>query len=907
VEPSDPGLDPQFAASVKIVAATTAHTGRATVLEQKLRVPRMPASVVPRTRLLRDLEAAEAEGRAMTLVSAPAGAGKTMLLAQWWRKLRQAGVPAAWLALDEHDDDPYVLWSGLLRASGRAVRGLDAAAEVRLASLTPPADAGNRGFLTAFAETVDALGGPLWVLLDDVHVIASPRGLACLAGLIRYRPAGLRIVLGSRFDPPLPVARMVLDGQAAEVRAADLAFDRAETDQLLRGRRIRLDAPDLSLLLERTEGWAAGLCMAALSLSSQDDPSKYIAGFAGDERPLADYLVAEVLDALSEDTVELLLATAVAETLTSDLASRLAGRADAGAVLAQLARDNALVSRVGRAPTSYRVHGLLRSFLLAEGTRRDIEGQRRGHIEASCWFADHGLPGLALNHAADGADWPRAAHLIDRYGLRLLLSGDASRLTATVRRLPDELVTEPVTALVAALAALHDGALAAARRHIDLVGRDPASHPSPRLRLLHTTALMNEARLRGDRGPELLHLIELSEEPVPGDPDLLLLAAVNRGILRIWFREYAAAEEDLRDALRMARRDGRDALALECLSYLAVSGAARGDADAVVRRIGDAIEFAGRRGWSSTGRMPPVYLLAAGAAFQRLDSAEAARYLSLVSAIHADLEPEVELSARLLRACLAAEETPNRHEAARLLRRAWPYDDTALLPVSVSFFCLTELQIVLAAGDRPAATEVLGRAERLLGDSGDVLVLRALAHAHDGRKAAARAALQPVLGGAAACHVVNLEITGWLLSAHFAAELDEPARAHDALLRALDLAAPRRLYREFVVASGRVRSLLLHGKGRFGTHDEFVRVLVAAMGGDEALTDRTATVSGEALTARELELLRDLPSLLSLEEIAGAHVLSVNTVKTHLKAIYRKFEVGSRRQAVDRARELGLL
>ncbi|MBB5788976.1 LuxR C-terminal-related transcriptional regulator [Jiangella mangrovi] len=889
------------------MAVTTAHAGRARVLEQKLRVPRMPASVVPRTRLLRDLEAAEAEGRALTLVSAPAGAGKTMLLAQWWRRLRPAGIPAAWLALDDHDDDPFVLWSGLLRACGRAVRGIDPAAEVRLAALTPPADAGNRGFLTAFAEAVDALDGPLWVLLDDVHVITSPRGVACLAGLIRYRPAGLRIMLGSRFDPPLPVARMVLDDQATEVRASDLAFDRAEADQLLRRRQIRLDEPDLSLLLERTEGWAAGLCMAALSLSSQVDRSKYIAGFAGDERPVADYLVAEVLDTLSEDTVELLLATAVAETLTSDLASRLAGRADAGAVLARLARDNALVSRVGRAPTSYRVHGLLRSFLLAEATRRDVEGQRRAHVEASRWFADHGMPGPALDHAADGGDWQRTAELIDRYGLRLLLSGDAGRLTSTVRRLPDELVTDPVTALVAALAALHDGALASARRHIDLVGRDPAGHVSARLRLLHTTALMCEARLRGDRGPGLLHLIELSDEPVPGEPDLLLLAAVNRGILRIWFRDYEAADEDLRDALRMARRDGRDALALECLSYLAVIGAARGDADTVVRRTGEAIEFAARRGWSATGRMPPVYLLAAGAAFQRLDHAEAARYLSLLGSIDADLEPEVELSTRLMRACLSAADTPNRHEAARVLRRAWPYDDTALLPVSVSFFCLAELQLALAAGDRPAATEVLGRAERLLGESGDVLVLRAVVHAHDGRKAAARAALQPVLGGTLACHLVNLEITAWLLSAHFAAELDEPARAHDALLHALELAAPRQLYREFVAASGRVRSLLIHGKGRFGAYDEFVRALVTAMGGEETGAERTATVSGEALTARELELLRDLPSLLSLEEIADAHVLSVNTVKTHLKAIYRKFEVGSRRQAVDRARELGLL
>ncbi len=870
----------------------------------------MPAGVVPRTRLLRGLGSAEEEGRVLALVSAPAGAGKTMLMSQWWQRKRSAGVPVAWLALDEHDDDPYVLWSGLLRACGRAVRGVDAAAEVRLAALTPPADAGNRGFLTAFAEAVDALRAPMWVLLDDVHVIASPHGLACLAGLIRYRPAGLRLMLGSRFDPPLPVARMVVDGQATEVRAADLAFDRDEAGKLLRRRHLELTDPDLGLLLERTEGWAAGLSLAALSLASQEDVTKYIAGFAGDERPLADYLVAEVLDALSADTVDLLLATAVAETLTADLASRLSGRADAGAVLARLARDNALVARVGRAPTTYRVHGLLRSFLLAEGNRRDVVAQRRHHVEASRWFADQGLPALALDHAARGGDWPRTAELVDRYGLRLLLSGDAAQLTATVRRLPDDLVTEPVTALVAALAALHGGALAVARRHIDLVGRDPSVHASARLRLLHTTALMYEARLRGDRGPKLLELIGLSDEPAPGEPDLVLVAAVNRGILRIWFGEHTAAEEDLRDALRMARRDGRDALALECLSYLAVSAAARGDADTVDRLTTEAIDFAARRGWSATGRMPPVYLLAAGAAFERIDHAETHRYLSLAGAVDADLEPEVELSARLLRACLAAAETPNRHDAVRLLRRAWPYDDTALPPVSAAYFCLTQLRLALAAGDRPAAVEVLGRAERLLGESGDVLVLRALAHAHDGRKAAARAALQPVLAGAVPCHLIGCEVTGWLLSAHFAAELDEPARAHDALLHALELSEPRRMYREFVAASGRVRSLLIHGEGRFGRYEAFVGSVVALFGdgGLDGVGDfHAAAVSGEALTARELELLRDLPSLLSLEEIAGAHVLSVNTVKTHLKAIYRKFDVGSRRQAVDRARELGLL
>ncbi|WP_162605794.1 helix-turn-helix transcriptional regulator [Jiangella aurantiaca] len=861
---------------------------------------------MPRTRLLAKVDSAAARGVAVTLVSAPAGAGKTMLLAQCWRWVHQRGDAVAWLSLDDYDNDPFVMWSGILRACGRAVRGLDPPAEVRLGALRPPSEAGNSGFLTAFFDALSSLPGTLWIILDDVHVITSAAGLATLAALIRTEDPHVRFMLGSRFDPPLLTARMVMDGQAWDLRAADLAFDHAEADQLLRSHAIDVSERDLALLLARTEGWAAGLRLAALSMASQDDVGAYIADFAGDDRPLSDYLVAEVLTALSDDTVDLLLATSVAETLTPELASKLSGRQDAGAVLARLARDNALVYRVGPAPTAYRLHGLLRGYLLAEGSRRNADAQRLHHIKASEWFAEHRLPALALDHAAQGGDWQRVVDLIDTHGLQLLLAGDGSSLCRIVDLLPEGWLARPGTTLIAALAALESGALASARRLIDHVGRRPEVHSDRRLQLLHTTALLYEARLRGDRSDRLAELIALSDVPVSGESDLALLAAVNRGILRIWLMEFQRANADLEAALRMARRDARDALALECISYLAVCAAALGDFDAVERRGDEAVELASQRGWSATARMAPVYLLAAGAAWQRLDSEAAAKYVSLVSTIDADLEPEVELSARLLDASIAFETGTNRRDAVRNMRQAWPHDKPQLLPVSIAYFCLNELQMALSVGDGFATAEVVARAERLLGETGDTFVMRALVHAHHGRKAAARNVLAPVLSGAATCVVVNCEITAWLLAAHFAAESDEPARAHDALLQALDLAAPRRMYRELMAASSRVKSLLVRGEGRFGEHKKFVGGFLAAATATRG-ADILPTVSGEALTARELDVLRDLPSLLSLEEIAAAHVLSVNTVKTHLKAIYRKFDVSNRRQAVDRARELGLL
>lgn len=861
----------------------------------------MPASAVPRARLLRRVAAADSQGRGVTLVSAPAGSGKTMLLAQCWTMVRSDGAASAWLALGDDDNDPFVLWSGVLCACERAVRGVDPLAEVRLGALSPPAAGGVHGFVAALFEALDSLPRPLWIFLDDVHHISSADSLAGLAELIKSRPERVRVVLGSRFDPQFSLARMILTGEAWELRASDLAFDRAEAAQLLSGHEVPLEESDLDLLMERTEGWAVGLRMAALSLAGKDDVSKYLAGFAGDDRPLADYLVAEVLTVLPDDVVELLITTSVAETLTPDLAARLSGRHDAGGVLDQLARDNALVYRVGGTPASFRLHGLLRSFLSAEGNRRDTGAQRRYHVRASAWFEDHDHPVMALDHAADGTDWPRVAELVDRYGVRLLLAGEASILLRTVRQLRDELVSRPATALLAALAALDSGALESATYYNDLVGRRPEQHRDRGLRLLHVTALMSEARSAGDRSPRASELVSLSEQAAPVSPELKALAAVHRGVLRLWLTDYPRAEADLEAALHLARQDGYDAVAVECLSYLTACAEATGDFAAVQRRTTAAVELATARGWAHTARMAPAYVAAAHAAWQRLENDVAAMYLSQASVIDGGVEPEVGESLRLLEALLACDGAGSQHEALRHVRLSWSSDDLRLLPGSASTFCLSELRMAISLGDDAAAADVLARVERLLGESGDALVMRALLQGQHGRRTAALNSLARVTSGAAVCHSVNSHVAGSLLAAHLAVEMNEPARAHEAIVQALALAAPRQLLREFAAASAGVRSMLMHNEGRFAEYEEFVSQVLAAR------SMNLATVYGETLTSRELDLLRDLPSRLSLEEIAAAHVLSVNTVKTHLKSVYRKFHVGNRRQAVDRARELGLL
>ena len=831
-----------------------------------------------------------------------------MLLGQRARLVRSAGAPVAWLSLDDEDNDSGVLWSGILAACARAARGLNAPVADALTALSVPAAAVGHGFARAFFDTIEPLPQVLWLVLDDVHEIVAKPALSVLAFMLKSMPPGLRLMLGSRHDPPLPLPRLLLDGTAAEIRAADLAFDRDEARELLSGHGVQLTDPDLDLLLARTEGWAAGLRLAALALTEQDDASKYVATLAGDDRPVADYLVSEVLAHQSADMMAFLLATAVPDVLTIELANELSGRSDAGAILEQLAHDNALLHRSGSAPRTYRYHALLRSYLLAELDRRDAEAERGIHRTASDWFAGHGAAEVALEHAVKASDWGRVSTLVTRHGLGLLLTGGGQRMSRTLLGVPLEVVAEPAVPLVAAAAALCNGELALAGRRIDHVGRDPAVHADPQTRLLHAATLVCEARLRRTRPPALLEVLEKNSDASGNDATLELFAIANRGMLRMLLGEFPESEADLTEALRLARQTGAEFLVLECLSHLAVTAAARCDFGSIAARAGEAIEFAAAHGWAASGRLKPTYLAAAWAAWQTLDLAQAERFLALAMAIDADVEPEAEFAAAVVKAIVDFENGTDRRRTLARLRSLWA--DAApdvLTPANVYQFCLVEVPMALSIAEPGWATEAANRAERLVGDGSDVAVMRAWINVHHGRERPARQALGPVVLDDAGCQLVSSEIAAWLLEAHIADANDEPSRAHGAILRAIELAAPRRAMRDVANASARAWRLLVRGQGRYGVHDEFVHDVLVATEREPVRTAGLGAVSGEALTARELELLRELPSLLSLDEIAMAHVVSVNTVKTHLKALYRKLDVRSRRSAVERARELGIL
>jgi LuxR family transcriptional regulator, maltose regulon positive regulatory protein len=880
---------------------------RAAVLAPKLQVPLQPVGTVQRNRLLMTLAADEASGVRVTIVSAPAGSGKTILLAEWSAQLQAADKPVAWVSLAKEDNDTHVLWSSILTALASAVSAAHPRTGSALGALGPPRRRMESGFLRAFLEIMHSCPVPVWLVLDDAQELVGGPALESVRAVLRNLPAELRLMLGCRHDLRLPLARLAVAGQMREIRFDEMAFDRAEVRQLLERNEIDLRDDDVATLLNRTEGWAAGLRLATLSMVRHDDAAKFIAGFAGDNRPVADYLVSEILSHQPDDVLQFLLATAVPERLSVDLASRLSDRDDAGVLLDQLERANALVMRLGERSNWYRYHVLLRSYLRAELNRRDVGAQRRLHVVAADWFVEHDSPRSALEHASAAADWERVTHIIDECGLRLLLSGDSGALERALAVLPPDVATRPVIALTAALTALEAGDLSAATRRLDQLGRESFRHREPRLQVLNATALLYEARLRGDLAGPLAELIEAASARGVHDQDLELLSLANRGIARLWLGLYAEAEADLAAALRLAERNARDFMALDCLSHLSATAAGQNDYATMAERAQEAIAFATERGWASSARMASAYLVAAWAAWQMFDQAAAARYTTLAEAvIEADVEPDVDAAAKCLGAFVDFARGTDRRGALQRLRRHWlRLDGKRLTPALVATTCGTELRLDLTIGETSWAADVVARAERYLGDVGDTQVFKAIMAAHHGRNAAARKALAPVLAGAKPCHVVTSEITARLMAAHYADVAGEASRAHGALVAALDLAAPRRAMRDLVHAPVPIRDVLIRNAGRYGVHERFVTEVLSAG------ASTTAAVSfpepTEPLTSRELIVLRDLPSLLSVEEVAEAHVVSVNTIKTHLKAIYRKLGVNSRREAVDRARELGLL
>ena len=845
------------------------------LLASKLTPPRT-ARLVARGRLLELLDAG-VQSR-LTVLAGPAGSGKTVLLSSWATTAILPG-PVAWLSLDAADNDPARFWSYLLAA----LRQTGAAPpNGRLDGLGLPIGGPDQGFLLELAAGLAELAGPVVVILDDVHQLTNPALLDSLVTVLRRSPASLRLVLASREDLPLSLARLPVSDQPIEVGAAELAFTTDEAAKLLASQGLVLADADLALVWARTEGWAAGLRLAALSLQDHPDPEGFIAGFAGTSRAVADFLWEEVLGRLPEEDRTFLLDTSVVERVSGALADALTGRADGTQTLARLEGTNAFVVALDQDRSWYRYHQLLAELLQARLQASAPRLVPELHRRAADWYQDHGLPVEATRHAVAGGQWPLAAELLTGIWQGFILDGEMALLGELVDRFPAEIV-EADAELVTVRAArrLGAGEWDGADGDLGLAEQVGAGLPQRRRRrfaVTLATVSLYRARLRGDLDAAVVaarHLLP-GEGDLAGDDDLRALALLNLGIAEFWTGALEAATGHLREGLAAARRAGRDCLVVGFLGQLAaVTGASRPGEG--VRLAQEALALAERRGWSQNPSAACAYLVLGGAHFDWGDLAAAERYLDLAMACRP--EPAVSLTIGLTRAVVA--HAKGEPAAGLAILRGAQQELERLNGPYVMAASLQEWEArLLAATDRiEQAQALLSTSDEPLPPSAATLAAQAELQLAEGNAAGAVATLAPCLDGSVPPLVAYQRLETLLLDAVARQRLGDLDRAAASLEHALQVAEPEGYRQVFWNLGEEVHALLLRQRDRGTAHVKLLTELLDRPTFSAAPSALPPPVALAApLTDREQAVLGFLDSDLSTRQIADELYVSINTV-----------------------------
>ena len=874
------------------------------LLATKRTPPRPRSNLVPRPRLLRQLNAGLSPDCKLTLISAPAGFGKTTLLVEWIA----SGPPIAglaWLSLDEADNDCARFQAYLQVALQTVCPALSKVAPGQTPSSASPDEAALALLVNALAQ----FEAPFALVLDDYHVIREPAVHAAVGYLLEHRPPAMRLLIATRSDPPLGLARLRARGQLTELRQTDLRFTPLEAASFLE-QTMRLQVPPETVagLAARTEGWIAGLQMAALSLQGGEEPDRLVARLTGNHRYIFDYLLEEVLARQPVEVREFLLKTSVLDQMTAPLCEALTGNANSQHVLQQLEQANLFVIPLDDERRWYRYHHLFAELLhgtLQQGGEDQIPLL---HTRASAWYEAQGQIAIAIRHALAAGDGERATRLVEGHVFALL---EQNELNGVARQI-DQLSAQPGRPwlrLARAWLAAYTGQLGSVEPLLaEVEAGANAGEPPPDRRVLrgHLAAIRAyTAWLRGE-GDLAIQAAQAALENLPAADRLMRCQVATT--LGLALPDLSRAAEAFEQALDYAQGLGLSHVTIFAYGCQAFMFATRGrlrDAYAVCR----ASEHLAQTGGAlSLPTLSTVYATLSIVLLEWNNLEVAARYADEAVALARKWEQADALHlayTQLTSVRLALGDYAGAFDSLRRARQVASRTSHWFESISIE----QEIELHLAQGNLIAANQVLRTAPTEFEHSRRYLLASAqifIAERQFAKAVPLLSDLAEYLGDISAGYLL-LQVLVWQALVHH--EMGQPAQALAALTRALTLAAPEGCVVVFVRGGPPLAALLRQARAA-GITPDYVDKLLAAFGPTgQVAPDKAASAAPlvEPLSEREMEVLTLLAQGCADKEIAGTLSISRETVHQHLKSIYGKLAVHRRTEAIAAAGNLGLL
>jgi len=863
------------------------------------------AGLLRRDDLLATLD--RAATRKVTVISAPPGSGKTSLLRAWADRSRK-NRRVAFVSVPRDQQDAQQFWLAVLDAIRQSAATTDSRTRT-----APSALDGDATVDTIVSELAEQTAGAV-LIIDDLHELRSAGALTQLERLLATLPSSARVVLSSRRDPAIRLHQLRLGDEIAEIRAGDLRFTERETRELLAASELSLSDAAVAALHRRTEGWAAGLRLAVISLSRHPDPERFVAEFSGTDRAIGEYLMAEMLERQPSEVQSMLLRTSLVDRLNGELADLLVGRSGSEQTLLELEDANAFVVSLDAQRTWFRYHHLLADFLRLE-LRRTLANEIPGlHRRAARWFDDHGDIVDAVRHTLAAGDWPDAARMLADHVFSLTLDGQEGAIGALLRAFPGGAsVDHPDLALARAATQLEQGRLEEAAAQLAQAESHVRSIPPARRRRL--TVAIASLRLalarRSGRFTEVIEQVKLldasiadeSSEPIAMSSELRGVALMNLGIVETWSRRFDDAERHLSEGAALAGAMGRPYLEVACRAHQ-IFPTTRVSLARARERGRQAVALAERHGLGDR----PILAPALGAvAFWSVWTGEFDQGESALRRAWELAEPQLDPAAAVLLHMVTGMLHAGRgqHQAALDEFAAAARAQSLLTGVHalatpvVGWLAATQARLGLPEEARATLSGFSAEHERMdFIDNARAVVCLA-----EGDPSTALDLLREARD--ATSHPFTL-VEAHLLAGTAHLCLGDRNAAAAAAEAALAAAEPDRLIFPFVMTdAGELLDVLPRHKT---AHGALLADIVDLLRGASAPgTDRAHHPQPEELSPSELRVLRYLPTNLTRPDIARELYVSVNTVNTHIRNIYSKLGARDRSSAVRRARELRLL